>query len=235
MKSLKLGLTALVMLMSAAAFSQTDSAKSATATSDTATQSQPVTGEKSTTTGSMNTTGQATGTTSTTTGTSTTGTTSESTFSTPKPNFGRYYIAVLGNYQSAESTTDSKSVKITPDETNPGKVWVEGLTDEKFYALLKTAPGTYKIPAQTQAEKKIQEGTLVYQEDSKQINICLGCGYNSENPSATPAESATTTDESTASTTKSKTKKTAKVKKPTITVINFSGTKTDQGTASIGQ
>src|SRR5205085_646930 len=99
------------------------------------------------------------------------------TSSTPAPNFGRYYIPVLGKYHSSDATAD-KTVTITPDENNAGKVWVEGLTDQKVYALLKTVPGTYKIPTQKVADKTIQEGTLSYDDAAKQVSVCLGCGFH---------------------------------------------------------
>jgi hypothetical protein len=128
----------------------------------------------------------------------------------PAPNFGSYYIPVLGNYSAAESNTD-KQIVITADEKNIGKVWIEGLAPVKVYALLKAAPGTYKIPAQ----KNAQEGTLIYDESNKQVNICLGCGYKDNNPTAVLENKQST----------------AKSKK-TRSVLNFTGVKTDQGTVS---
>ncbi|MEJ7767803.1 MAG: hypothetical protein WKF89_08325 [Chitinophagaceae bacterium] len=95
--------------------------------------------------------------------------------------------------------------------------------------MLKAIPGTYKVPVQMQDDNSIQEGTVIYDESNKQINICLGCGYQDNNPS----EALTTIDDSSnevsVKTAKSKSKVKAK------TVINFSGTKKDQATAGIGQ
>jgi hypothetical protein len=153
------------------------------------------------------------------------GGTSTQTF--PKPNFGRYFIPVLGTYNSSEnagtSTTEEtgKTVTVTPDESNPGKVWIEGLTTSKFYALLKTAPGTYKIPAQKQEDKSIQEGTVVYDDASREIKICVGCGYQD----GTIAETAPAS-ENTSTKAKSKTKSKTKAS----TIISFTGTKSEQGT-----
>ena len=152
--------------------------------------------------------------------------------STPKANFGRYYIPALGSYQSSQSTGESKSVTITGDESNPGKIWIDGLASTRFYALLKAVPGTYKVPAQKIDDMNVQEGTVIYDENSKQINICLGCGYKDANPSealATPDATATT--EKAATTKKSKNAPKVKAK----TVVNFTGTKSGDGTASLSQ
>ena len=97
----------------------------------------------------------------------------------PAPNFGTYYIPVLGEFTSTASASEKK-ITITADEKNVGKVWIEGLAPVKVYALLKASPSTYKIPAQKQA----QEGTLLYDETTKQVTACLGCGYKDKNPSA---------------------------------------------------
>jgi hypothetical protein len=148
---------------------------------------------------------------------------------TPKPNFGRYYIPVLGSYNAVATTTDNKSITVTGDETNPGKVWVDGLSGSKFYALLKTVPGTYKIPAQKEGDNNVAEGTLIYDESDKQINICLGCGYNDQTPVAIEAVASTTPAH-----VKGKNyHQVEKIKK--VPVISFSGSRADQGTVSILQ
>jgi hypothetical protein len=120
----------------------------------------------------------------------------------PAPNFGSYYIPVLGSYNSEE-----KNIVITGDEKNPGKVWIEGLSNERIYALLKEAPGTYKIPAQ----KNAKEGTLIYDDENKEVNICVGCGYKDKDPETAVAKSQSTRKKS---------------------VLSFTGTKSDQGTVS---
>ncbi len=76
---------------------------------------------------------------------------------------------MLGSYNAVATTTDNKSITITGDESNPGKVWVDGLSGSRFYALLKTVPGTYKIPAQKQDDHAVAEGTLIYDDSNKQI------------------------------------------------------------------
>ena len=126
----------------------------------------------------------------------------------PAPNFGSYYIPVLGSYNSAEGDSQ-KQITITGDEKNAGKVWIEGIAPVKIYALLKAGPGTYKIPAQ----KNAAEGTVIYDETSEQVSICVGCGFKEKDPSAVMANNKAT---------KSKGK----------AVRNFTGIKTDQGTVS---
>jgi len=135
----------------------------------------------------------------------------------PAPNFGNYYIPVLGTYTAANTsatTNSERTITITGDEKNVGKVWIEGLTSAKVYALLKAVPGTYKIPAQKQDEKQIQEGTLIYDEANKTINVCLGCGYKDQNPADVLANIESGN------------------RKNTKSVLMFTGTKTDQGTVS---
>jgi hypothetical protein len=127
----------------------------------------------------------------------------------PAPNFGSYYIPVLGNYNSTEGDSQ-KQITISGDEENVGKVWIEGVAPVKVYALLKATPGIYKIPAQ----KNASEGTLIYNDSNKQVSICLGCGYKDKNPTAVL--------ESNQISAKNKSK----------AVRNFTGIKTDQGTVS---
>lgn len=210
MKARKIFLTLAAFVISASAFSQTDSTKKITNTvkesldkMDTASAAvkhitQDATNSQTTT---------ATG--------------SSSNIVVPKPNHGRYYIAVLGTYRADQTATEAKSVSVTPDEENPGKIWVEGLTDTRFYALLKSAPGTYKIPAQLQNDKQVAEGEIKYDEENKSITICVGCGFAQKNLNETPAPVVTSTAKN-AKTDKS-------VKKAKSTIINFTGTKTDTG------
>lgn len=126
----------------------------------------------------------------------------------PAPNFGSYYIPVLGSYSSAVGD-NQKQIIITGDEKNAGKVWIEGIAPVKIYALLKAAPGTYKIPAQ----KNAAEGTVIYDETTEQVSICVGCGFKEKDPAAVIANFKAP---------KSKGK----------AVRNFTGVKTDQGTVS---
>lgn len=238
MKSPKWVLASVALCMSLAAFSQTDSTKKdSTSRRDTTTQRKDT---ASASLQSTTTTSDAAQSSSTSSSASTMNqpqtasdqsqtATGKQTF--PKPNFGRYYIPVLGSYQSQAASTSTsdqgKTVTVSADETNAGKIWIEGLTPVKFYALLKTAPGTYKIPAQKQEEKSIQEGTVSYDDASKQINICLGCGFQADQMSDISA-----TNENAASETSAKTKN-AKAKTKVKTIISFSGVKSGEQTASI--
>ena len=90
---------------------------------------------------------------------------------------------VLGSFQGSGSSTESVTVSL--DATNKGIVWVEGLPQGKFKALMKKAPATYKIPAQTtETGKSVSEGTLFYNPSSKEVTIVLGRAFNDEDPSA---------------------------------------------------
>ena len=68
----------------------------------------------------------------------------------------------------------------------------------------------------------------MYDENSKQINLCVGCGYNDQTPAVTDADASATPE-----TTKDKKNHVAKVKP--VTIVSFTGTKADQGTVSILQ
>lgn len=156
--------------------------------------------------------------------TATTGTTSSSDISVPKPNHGRYYIPVLGTYQAQDSNTTATTVSITPDENNPGKVWIDGLAETRFYALLKSAPGTYKIPAQKQDEKSVAEGEIKYDESNKSISICVGCGFEKDaNTTAEPVVTSTAKNNGSAKA----------AKKAKSSIISFTGVKTDNGSVSL--
>jgi len=100
----------------------------------------------------------------------------------PTANAGRHYIPVIGSYQNSVANSDLKHVSITVDDQNPGKIWIAGLAADKIYAVLKYYPGIYKIPAQGEGNNNLPEGTLLYDDSNKQINILLGAGYNDANP-----------------------------------------------------
>ncbi len=90
----------------------------------------------------------------------------------------------LGQYESA-SNLDAPSVKISPDETNKGVVWVEGLPQGKIKAMLRRSPATYKIPAQkTEEGTDVPEGTLIYDKDANTLSIIIGKPYNDAEPLA---------------------------------------------------
>ena len=138
----------------------------------------------------------------------------------PKANAGRHYIPVIGSYQNSVENAELKNISITVDEQNPGKIWIDGLTADKIYAVLKFYPGVYKIPAQVATNKNLPEGTLLYDNNNKQINILLGSGYNDATPAgpATIFEHALVVDKKT----------TAKE----IQMLSFIGSKTETGTVS---
>jgi len=90
---------------------------------------------------------------------------------------------VLGSYTPTGAST--ANVTITLDSANKGIVWVEGLSQGKFRALMKKAPATYKIPAQTTAEgRNVPEGTLFYNPSSKEVTIVLGRPFDEVNPAS---------------------------------------------------
>ena len=90
---------------------------------------------------------------------------------------------VLGSFTASGNAT--ANVTISLDETNKGIVWVDGLPQGKFKALMKKAPATYKIPAQkTESGKSVPEGTLFYNPASKEVTIVLGRAFNNDDPQA---------------------------------------------------
>jgi hypothetical protein len=97
----------------------------------------------------------------------------------------------LGIYKASGSSTGD--VTITLDEVNKGIVWVEGLSQGKFKALMKKAPSTYKIPAQQSASgKTVAEGTLFLNPESKELTILLGRPFDDADPTSfltSPAKS----------------------------------------------
>jgi hypothetical protein len=92
-----------------------------------------------------------------------------------------HYLPVLGIYQSTGTT--GADLTISVDENNIGIVWVEGLPQGRFKALLKKSPSTYKVPAQKTAEgKSIPEGTLYLDPETRELSIILGKAFNDTNP-----------------------------------------------------
>lgn len=94
-----------------------------------------------------------------------------------------HVFPALGSYKASGSSTGD--VTITLDESNKGMVWVEGLPQGKFKALMKKAPSTYKIPAQTAGNgKAIGEGTLYVNPDTNELTIVLGRSFDDANPTS---------------------------------------------------
>jgi len=139
---------------------------------------------------------------------------------------------VIGVYQSG-SNADQK-ITVTLDEQNKGFVWVDGLPQGRAKAILKKSPSTYKIPAQKTADgKDVMEGTLIYDKDSKVINIMLGRNFNDADPGSVFTTPMVEEEQSTVVVTKIKTDKAKqKVKKVKVEPWVFTGTKVEQVTAS---
>jgi hypothetical protein len=102
---------------------------------------------------------------------------------------------VVGQYQS-NSNPDQK-LTVTLDDQSKGVAWIDGLPQGKVKAILKNSPATYKIPAQKTAEgTDVPEGTLVYDKDTKVINVMLGRPFNDQDPASVFNTANTTTDQS---------------------------------------
>ena len=142
---------------------------------------------------------------------------------------------VIGQFQS-NANADQK-ITITLDDQNKGFVWIDGLPQGRVKAVLKRSPGIYKIPAQKTVDgKDVMEGTLIYDKDSKVINIVLGRPFNDADPSSvlapvtTDDQSVATTDQPKMKVTKTKGNKT-KIKVKPVEPWVFTGTKVEQVTA----
>ncbi|HZH36071.1 MAG TPA: hypothetical protein VEX65_02285 [Flavisolibacter sp.] len=94
-----------------------------------------------------------------------------------------HIFPALGTYKATGAS--SAAVTITLDETNKGMVWIEGLPQGRFKAIMKKAPSTYKIPAQkSETGKTIQEGTLYVNTENDELTIVLGSSFNDANPTS---------------------------------------------------
>lgn len=92
-----------------------------------------------------------------------------------------HVFPVLGTYPAARASNGN--VTVTLDSINKGIVWVEGLSQGRFKALMKKAPATYKIPAQkTKSGKAVAEGTLFYKPTSKELTVVLGRPFDEADP-----------------------------------------------------
>lgn len=91
---------------------------------------------------------------------------------------------ILGSYKATGNST--ADITVTLDATNKGIVWIEGLPQGRFKAMMRKAPSTYKVPAQTsESGKQIAEGTLFLNPESKEVMLVLGRSFNDADPSAT--------------------------------------------------
>jgi hypothetical protein len=90
---------------------------------------------------------------------------------------------VLGSYQLTTADGNTQNVMVTLDPENKGIVWIDGLPQGKMKAYLKSAPSTYRIIAQkTETGKQIPEGTLIFDQETSNLNIALGKPFNAANP-----------------------------------------------------
>ena len=91
---------------------------------------------------------------------------------------------VIGQYQSSVNM-DAASVTITPDEQSKGVVWITGLPQGRVKAMLKRSPATYRIPMQTLEDgKEVPEGTLIFDNETKTLQISIGKRYNETDPAS---------------------------------------------------
>ncbi len=89
----------------------------------------------------------------------------------------------LGSFQVTGKNGEALNVTITQDEVNKGIVYVSGLPEGTIKAHLRKSPAVYKVPAQKTAEgKSVAEGTLIFDRDANQLQVCLGCKFNDADP-----------------------------------------------------
>lgn len=138
----------------------------------------------------------------------------------PKPLTDEKIFPALGEYQS--NHPEAGNVKIVMDPQVKGIVWVEGLPQGRIKAYLRKSPATYKIPAQQNEEgKEVAEGTLVYNQDTKELHVCIGKKYNAEDPESAFIVEDEPMDESMAKNEKTKSKTQKKEEpKPWILMAN---------------
>ena len=93
--------------------------------------------------------------------------------------------ATTTDASTSTTTSFSNNVTITLDSVNKGVIWVSGMPQGTFKAYLKKSPATYRILAQkTDAGKEIPEGTLLFDPETKALNIALGKEYDEADPAA---------------------------------------------------
>jgi hypothetical protein len=137
---------------------------------------------------------------------------------------------VIGTYQS--NANANQKIIVTLDETNKGFVWIDGMPQGKIKAILKQSPGVYKIPMQNTSEgKAVPEGTLVYNADTKTLDILIGRAFNDVNPLSVFTTNSTD-DQSKIVITKTRNGKIVKQKVKNFEPIVFTGTKIDHTTAA---
>lgn len=148
----------------------------------------------------------------------------------------------IGKYEVTGKDGASSTITVTLDETSKGIVWVDGLPEGRFKAILRKSPAIYKIPAQKLGEeenaKKLAEGVLIYDRDANTISVCIGCTYNAEDPAVAFTPDAVATEEKAAEEA-AKPAKTAKGKKPAVAkvekikTVRYTGSKVIETTAAV--
>ena len=94
-----------------------------------------------------------------------------------------HVFPALGSYKGNGNSTEE--VTVTIDPANKGIVWVEGLPQGRFKAIMKKAPSTYKIPSQkTEDGKLIAEGTLYVNPESDELTIVSGQAFDENEPTS---------------------------------------------------
>jgi hypothetical protein len=85
------------------------------------------------------------------------------------------------------------------------------------------------IPAQKSVdEKDLPQGVLIYDKDANNLDVCIGCTYNHEDPASSFTTPQPVVEEQPVVKTKSKHKKAvAKAKVKPVKTWRYSGTKTD--------
>jgi hypothetical protein len=94
-----------------------------------------------------------------------------------------HIFPALGTYKG--NGTSTEDVTIALDESNKGIVWIEGLPQGRFKAIMKKAPSTYKVPAQkSETGTAIAEGTLYVNPETNELTILLGQSFDDQNPTS---------------------------------------------------
>ena len=94
-----------------------------------------------------------------------------------------HVFPALGAYTASGNSTES--ITISLDETNKGIVWVDGLPQGRFKALMKKSPAVYKVPAQkSESGQSIAEGTLYLNPETNELTIQLGRSFNDADPTS---------------------------------------------------
>ncbi len=165
----------------------------------------------------------------------------------PEPLTTEKIFPVIGHYNLTTSdaaantenptaetgNTNLSNVSITLDETNKGVAWIDGLPQGKIKAYLKASPATYIIPAQkTTDDKDIAQGVLIFDKDNNNLDVCIGCKYNNDDPASAFATTQPVAEEQPTATAKNK-KKTAKAKVIPVKTWKYTGSKVEETTASV--